>query len=97
MEQALNRKPDNRTGRGQDQRAFDCGRKELDLLMAVVVATVDRARGVPECEERGGSGNEIDDRLDRVREKSNRVGDEVRSEFERDRNERRSNREPAPF
>lgn len=97
IQQPLDREPDDRDRRDQDKGALDGGGKKLDFPVPIVVAAIDWLGGIPERKERRGRGTQIDQRLDRIRQETDRVGNEVRAELERDRDDRSRDREPAPF
>jgi hypothetical protein len=76
-----------------DQRALDTARKVLGLVVSVGMTVVGRLLGHGQRAQRNQAGGKIDQRLQCIRPEAYRSGQEISTEFESDRYERRPDRQ----
>jgi 8-oxo-dGTP pyrophosphatase MutT (NUDIX family) len=95
VNEPVDRADDDDRGRREDHEAFEAGGEVLGLAVAVVVVRIGRARRDVQGDERHHRGDQVHERLGRVREQTHRSGDEVRPRLQADRHQRRRDRQPG--
>ena len=93
--QPRHRRDRNADRRHEDQPPFDTTRKILRLGVAVGVIFIGRTRRHRQHRHRHDPADQIDDRLDRVREQPDRPGDQVSGRLQHDREESGHDRDPG--